>query len=242
MPLQKDFKRVVRARMQKTGESYTTARANLLRRRGSDPAAVPAAPRPDYAALAGMSDSAISGKTGRDWAGWVRLLDGLGAHAWPHRRIAETVHAEYGVREWWTQAVTVGYERIKGLREIGQQDILARRLRHATGGEFHRDDRLLDGARGTQAHPGGVGARARVERKGHPLVVQTDLALQHIRFKAQTVARLAAIQFERNHQVQRLAYPGAARRPPDGQGRRLERSADQEKAGSESQSLQGSGQ
>jgi uncharacterized protein YndB with AHSA1/START domain len=121
MPLQKDFKRVVRARMQKTGESYTAARAQLIRRRSPRPAAVPAAPPPDYAKLAGMSDSAISNRTGRDWAGWVQVLDGLGAHAWPHRRIAETVHAEYGVRAWWTQAVTVGYERIKGLREIGQR-------------------------------------------------------------------------------------------------------------------------
>ena len=30
MPVNKDFKRLVRARMRKTGESYTAARARLL--------------------------------------------------------------------------------------------------------------------------------------------------------------------------------------------------------------------
>ena len=33
MPTNKDFKRVVRARMTKTGESYTAARAQLLKKR-----------------------------------------------------------------------------------------------------------------------------------------------------------------------------------------------------------------
>jgi hypothetical protein len=32
MPTQKDFKRLVRARMAKTGEAYTAARAQLLRK------------------------------------------------------------------------------------------------------------------------------------------------------------------------------------------------------------------
>ena len=31
MPVQKDFKRLVRARMKKTGEAYTAARLRLLR-------------------------------------------------------------------------------------------------------------------------------------------------------------------------------------------------------------------
>ena len=33
MPTNKDLKRVVRRRMQKTGESYTAARTNLLKKR-----------------------------------------------------------------------------------------------------------------------------------------------------------------------------------------------------------------
>lgn len=115
MPAQKDFKRLVRARMQKTGESYTSARSQLLKQRPAP------APTPDYAELAGMSDATIKAKTGCDWERWVWALDRVQAHEWPHRAIAEYVQEKYRVPDWWTQAVTVGYERIKGLRAIGQR-------------------------------------------------------------------------------------------------------------------------
>jgi len=124
MTVAKDFKRVVRARMQKTGESYTAARAILL----SKPSPTPTAPTPvsapavtDYARLAGMSDAAIKANTGCTWDRWVMALDYKKAYTWPHREIAEYVHEKYKVKDWWTQAVTVGYERIKGLRDIGQR-------------------------------------------------------------------------------------------------------------------------
>lgn len=39
----------------------------------------------------------------------------------PHREIAAHVSEEFDVSGWWAQMVTVGYERIKGLREIGQR-------------------------------------------------------------------------------------------------------------------------
>jgi hypothetical protein len=135
MTTDRDFKRLVRGRMQKTGESYTAARTILLRRppptrsNGTAPplpSPAPARPaaRPDpasYAKLAGMSDSAIKAKTGCDWAKWVAALDYKKAHEWSHREIAEYVHDKFKVPDWWTQTVTVGYERIKGLREIGQR-------------------------------------------------------------------------------------------------------------------------
>jgi len=127
MPTNKDFKHLVRARMQKTGEAYTTARAQLLQKHQRQPPppppppAPPAAPPPDYAKLAGMSDATIKEKTGCTWERWVWALDRVGAHEWSHRAIAEHVHEKYKVPGWWTQAVTVGYERIKGLRAIGQR-------------------------------------------------------------------------------------------------------------------------
>jgi hypothetical protein len=52
---------------------------------------------------------------------WVRALDHVGAHEWSHRSIAEHVSEKYKVSGWWSQMVTVGYERIKGLRAIGQR-------------------------------------------------------------------------------------------------------------------------
>src|SRR5687767_3671097 len=58
MPKQKDLKRVVRSRMQKTGESYTTARVHVLNRK-SEKAVVAEQAKPDYAAIAGVSDAAV---------------------------------------------------------------------------------------------------------------------------------------------------------------------------------------
>jgi hypothetical protein len=125
MPTNKDFKRLVRARMQKTGESYTAARRQLVRPTTTvprlEPAPAPPPARPDYAALAGMADATIKAKTGCDWERWVWALDRVQAHEWPHRAIAEYVREKYAVPDWWTQAVTVGYERIKGIRAIGQR-------------------------------------------------------------------------------------------------------------------------
>ena len=120
MPADKDFKRLIRGRMQKTGESYTAARAVLLKRAPRTPPA-PSAPAPDYARLAGMSDEAVKARTGCDWARWVAALDYKKAYTWSHREIADYVHKTFKVPDWWTQTVTVGYERIKGLREIGQR-------------------------------------------------------------------------------------------------------------------------
>jgi hypothetical protein len=116
----KDLKRLVRARMTKTGESYTSARAQLLRK-GSRPARPADAPPPDYAALAGMADDKVRAKTGRTWAEWVEVLDRHAAADLKHREIAQLLSDSYGTPDWWTQTVTVGYERIKGKRAIGQR-------------------------------------------------------------------------------------------------------------------------
>jgi len=112
MTKQRDFKRVVRARMKKTGESYTSARSKLTQKSSAPP---------DYAKLAGMSDAVIKEKTGCTWAKWVKSLDYHGADKMSHREIATLVSEKYKVPSWWTQTVTVGYERIKGLRARGQR-------------------------------------------------------------------------------------------------------------------------
>ena len=119
MPSNKDFKRLVRGRMQKTGESYTAARSQLLRTKPD--AAKQSASPVDYAALAGMSDETVEAKTGHAWDRWVEALDRVAASSWPHREIAQHLVDEHGLPGWWAQMVTVGYERIRGLREIGQR-------------------------------------------------------------------------------------------------------------------------
>lgn len=118
MPADKDRKRIIRDRMKKTGESYTTARAHVIStKKAKQPPARPA----DLAALAGMSDDKIAAKTGHTWAKWLRTLDADAAAAMPHGDIAALVRTKHGVGDWWAQTVTVGYERIKGLRERGQR-------------------------------------------------------------------------------------------------------------------------
>jgi hypothetical protein len=118
MPANKDFKRLVRGRMQKTGESYTTARAHLRKHKST----APRGPAPaDYARLGGKSDALLKEKTGCTWERWVKALDRVKAYTWPHREIAKYVMEKYKTPGWWAQTVTVGYERIKGLRAVGQR-------------------------------------------------------------------------------------------------------------------------
>jgi hypothetical protein len=118
--------------MQKTGESYTAARANMVSRgprtegrAGTAPQATAIVPTgvpvADYAKVAGQSDETMKAKTGCTWERWVWALDHVQAQEWPHREIARYVHEKYQVPGWWAQAVTVGYERIRGLRARGQR-------------------------------------------------------------------------------------------------------------------------
>ena len=112
MPAQKDLKKIIRARMEKTGEAYTAARLQVVRKKEQ--------PAPEVATLAGMSDEAVTRATGRDWAEWVVLLDAAGCREKPHREIAIHVRS-LGTPNWWSQMVTVGYERIRGLRDNRQR-------------------------------------------------------------------------------------------------------------------------
>jgi hypothetical protein len=123
MPRHKDLKRLVRTRMQKTGEAYTAARAQILKKSKEKTLSLPPSqPRSKvYAELAGTSDATIKRKTGCSWERWVKALDHHGAREMAHREIARLVNTKYKIDGWWSQTVTVGYERIKGLRAKGQR-------------------------------------------------------------------------------------------------------------------------
>jgi hypothetical protein len=120
MTREKDFKRLVRARMAKTGESYTAARSQILSKSTTRVERVAPKP-PDYEALSGIGNGRLEEKTGCTWDRWVQMLDGLGAAQMPHREIAALVQRRFKVSEWWSQTVTVGYERITERRAIGQR-------------------------------------------------------------------------------------------------------------------------
>ena len=130
MPRNKDLKRLVRTRMEKTGEAYTAARAQVVKKSPRAPRSAAtniagtsaAAPAPsEYATIAGMSDDVLKEKTGCTWELWVRALEYAGAADMSHRDIAKLISTKYKVGPWWAQMVTVGYERIKGLRARGQR-------------------------------------------------------------------------------------------------------------------------
>jgi hypothetical protein len=130
MPRNKDLKRLVRARMRKTGEAYTAARAQIIKKQSAQsssdkPPAVAtktAALKPkEYATIAGMSDDAVKAKTGCTWERWVGALDYHRAHEMTHPDIATLVSTKFKIGSWWAQMVAVGYERIKGLRTQGQR-------------------------------------------------------------------------------------------------------------------------
>ncbi len=110
MTTQRSFKRLVRARMDKTGESYTAARAMLLAAEDSK------AERPALT----MSDESIRRRTGRGWEEWFDLLDASGAIAWSHTEIARWVAEEQGADGWDAQSVAVSYERASGRRAVGE--------------------------------------------------------------------------------------------------------------------------
>lgn len=115
MTRQRSFKRLVRARMEKTGESYTAARAVLLTANGQ-----PAGAEPVPLAT---SDDEIRRRTGRGWEEWFDLLDEWSAADLSHRELARRVADELGIEPlvWEAQAVTVSYERARGGRAVGQR-------------------------------------------------------------------------------------------------------------------------
>lgn len=126
MPTQKVFKGRVRARMAKTGESYTAARHQLLRKAvapftEAEPAAASeSGPPAGSEAEALVSDEAMIRATGKSHEEWFAILDAWGAVERKHPQIARWLSEVQGTPPWWTQNITVAYERARGLRATHQ--------------------------------------------------------------------------------------------------------------------------
>ena len=114
MTRQKSFKRRVRERMAKTGESYTAARRMLIAQGHRPEAAVPQFEPP-------VAEERVVEATGRGWQAWFELLDGWEAATRSHTEIARWLREEHGVDGWYSQSITVGYERARGLRAPGER-------------------------------------------------------------------------------------------------------------------------
>ncbi|MFG2049998.1 hypothetical protein ACGFIW_21530 [Micromonospora sp. NPDC048935] len=128
MTNQRSFKARVRTRMAKTGESYTTARRQLIKR-ATEPSAKPAtagsttepSAEPAAAQTERIADDLLRARTGRGWAEWFALLDAAAATEQTHTQIARHLVVEHEVPGWWAQTITVGYEQARGLRAPGQR-------------------------------------------------------------------------------------------------------------------------
>ena len=105
----KSLKRRVRERMSKTGERYTSARRQVLAKSADQTDRRPVAGEPPH------------GPTSRSLPEWFRLLDDWGARDRPHPEIAVWLGEVQGVPPWWTQDITVRYERHIGRRVVGQR-------------------------------------------------------------------------------------------------------------------------
>jgi hypothetical protein len=83
--------------------------------------AAPTGPADDLMKLAGVGSESVMKATGKAWEDWLKVLDKAGAVSMPHKQIAELLSNKFDVPGWWSQMVTVGYERIKGIRARGQR-------------------------------------------------------------------------------------------------------------------------
>jgi hypothetical protein len=113
----KTFKRRVRERMSKTGESYTTARVQVAQKRDRNNAARTRLATEDERPPVEKLVEA----TGKTWDEWFAILDRWGATERTHRDIAKHLIEELGAPGWWAQSITYWYERGRGMRLKHQQ-------------------------------------------------------------------------------------------------------------------------
>jgi hypothetical protein len=67
-----------------------------------------------------VTDANILKKTGHGLEHWFAVLDAFGAAAKGHTASARHLYEDHGVPGWHTQAITVAYERARGLRTTNQ--------------------------------------------------------------------------------------------------------------------------
>lgn len=117
MTKERSFKRRVRERMSKTGESYAAARGQVSQKRER----VRAARTRLAATTERPSDDKVRAATGKRWEAWFSILDRWGARQRKHGETAAYLMDEHDVPGWWAQSITMWYERARGMRLKHQQ-------------------------------------------------------------------------------------------------------------------------
>ena len=122
------LKHVIRARVAKTGERYTTARRHVLNdmqgprlveKHQPNPAAPTSASKAKN--RSGMSEAKFVERTGHGFDHWFAVLDRFDAVKKGHTAAARHLYEAHGVDGWYAQGITVAYERARGVREPNQR-------------------------------------------------------------------------------------------------------------------------
>ncbi|MFO0828858.1 MAG: SRPBCC family protein [Phycisphaerales bacterium] len=77
--------------------------------------------KPAAARKSAISDEAVERATGKGIKDWCAILDRFDVVRRGHTKAARHLREEFGLSDWWSQMVTVLYERVRGLREYGQR-------------------------------------------------------------------------------------------------------------------------
>lgn len=70
-----------------------------------------------------ISDAAVKAKTGKTWKQWFAILDKWGAKKKAHKDIALYLREKLGATAWWSQMITVEYERKQRGRKVGERPV-----------------------------------------------------------------------------------------------------------------------
>jgi hypothetical protein len=134
------LKQVIRTRAAKTGERYTTARRHVLKHlstvapaadggtreqpstRAAAPTSATVKSAPAIAPTKGsVTDEKAREKTGHGLDHWFAVLDRFGGVEKGHSALARHLYDEHDVDGWYSQGITVAYERARGARALNQR-------------------------------------------------------------------------------------------------------------------------
>lgn len=123
MTASKKFKRKIRDRADRTGESYAAARRHVaaeVDRQRQERSAAGAAEARSQPSSGAVTEERCVEVTGHGFDHWFAVLDRFGAARRGHTASARHLQEEHDVSAWYAQSITVVYERARGLRAQNQ--------------------------------------------------------------------------------------------------------------------------
>ena len=70
-----------------------------------------------------FTNESVLDRTGKTWTEWFEILDGIDATKLTHTEIARYLYTDLKLDGWYSQGITVSYERVRGLRPpLGDRD------------------------------------------------------------------------------------------------------------------------